>query len=534
MRLINVPITSLLVSLSATGIAAPNYVASVIEFGEQVQAISVGDINGDGRDDLVISNWNEDLGRELWLYWQQADGKFPAKPSQRVEIKRDIVAYAMADIREEAGDELLLFTALSVFSYSATRDSYTGNLQKLADWTFVSAVPSRQSTPYLGRFTDQDNDGNIDILIPGEETFGVLSVTKRNKDNTELVSVLPLPVAEHRIQGADPEGGVSVNMQDGIKIEVTRPSYFAGLVVERLVKQEPEKDKEEETDFARYADPGALLSLERWIDNVEAAQITPDPQAEFVFIDEDPELDAKAAKKQRINIVSIKDKKPAVIFQASIEPRDEIRLFDFNDDNLKDLLLVQRRGSDDVTANFYVNRAGHFNLDKADQVIKFTGYDVNFRFSDINNDKRSDLVVGAYQISALGALREGALVRISLIYQGNANYSLDGEHDLFNRRPDFKLEENFSADDIKGLTQPVDYGLDLDGDGNKDAISIDKRGAIIARTMNKQFQLQSQTAWEFVPLRFIQRVQDHNLNNDQRPDFILHHQEGITVLVSRQ
>jgi hypothetical protein len=517
----------------ATAQTGTNYVASVIEFGESFQSVVVADINGDQRNDLIVSNWNENQGRELWLYWQQADGKFPAKASRRIEIKRDIVAYALADVRPEPGDELLFFTAASIFSYSTTHDSYANNLHKLLDWTFVSAVPSRRSTLFLGNFSDHDGDGRIDLLIPGQETYGLLKVSKAGSDD-RAPTLVELPKAEQSMQDADAEGGIDISMQNGFTIEVVRPSNFKDLVVERLGKKDPEASEKEESQFSRYSEPGTLLFLEQWIQNVQLAQLAADPGLEAIFVDEDPKTDHKKGKKQRVNIVSFSNQsKTAIAYQGELDERDQLKLFDFNDDGLMDLLATRVLGSDDVTANFYLNQGGKFDLGKADHVVKFSGYDVNFRLSDINGDGRSDLILGAYNISALDALRDGALVRLSLIYSGNPNFKAGSDQPLFSRRPDFKLEENFSADDIKGLTEPVDFTQDINGDGKKDAVAIDKRGALTAKTLDQQFRLQNTAFWDFVPLHFIQQVESHRLNQDQRPDFILRHQSAVTVLVSR-
>lgn len=524
----------LALSLFLSGLcqASPNYVASVIEFGESFESVAVADINGDQLKDLIVSNWNENQGRELWLYWQQADGKFPAQASRKIEIKRDIVAYALADIRHEPGDEFLFFTAASIYSYSATHDGYANNLQKLIDWVFVSAVPSQRSTAFLGRYSDEDGDSTIDILIPGRDTYGLLSLEQAG-DNNKKPSALLLPQAEQQSQQDDAEGSISINTQDGFKIEVVRPSDFEGLIVERL---QPDQVKPNDTDnpFSRYTEPGFLLSLERWINNVQMAQLLPGPKLEYLFVDEVPTNNRKQAKQQRINIVTLNAKgSPTIHYQGYLDQREQIKLFDFNDDGLVDVLANRIQGTDNVSANIYLNRNGSFNLDKADQIIKFSGYDVNFRLGDINRDGHSDLILGAYQISAVNALRSGALVRVSLIYSGNPNFEPGKDQPLFSRRPDFKLEESFSADDIKGLTEPVDYTPDIDGDGINDAIAIDKRGALTAKAINAQFQLQSEAFWDFVPLHFIQQVNNYTLNLDERPDFVLRHQSAVTVLVSR-
>lgn len=554
-------VIAVLLTVSALGHGSSNYVASVIEIGEEFQSFSVADLNGDGAKDLIVSNWLENQGRELRIYWQQAGGKFPAQASRRIDIKRDIVAYALADIRTEPGVELLFFTASSIFSYSATHDSYANNLQKFADWPFINAVPSRRAIYFLGHFTptvnDSSNSNKIDILVPGSDFFGLISANQSGQGSQALpFQPSPLPKAEREQQlSLNDDNEVNVNLQDGIKIEVGRASNFENLVIERL-SIENNNFANDEGEFDRYQELGELLSLQRWISNVQSGQLIAGAPIEFIYIDEVPKQETAPSSKdannkrkdknQRVNIVQVDPKGEAsIVFQQTINSIDKLQLFDFNNDGLLDILNARTAGADNVNASIYLNRSNinngtsPFDFSKPDYVTKFTGYDVSFSLSDINGDNTPDLIVGAYQISALNALRDGALVRLSLIYSGNPNFILDQqakqstEQTLFNRRPDFKLEENFSAEDIKGLSEAVNFSLDINGDGNKDAIAVDKRGALAARTLNKEFELQDEPHWEFVPLHFVQNINSKSLNSDGRPDFVIRHQKAITVLVSQ-
>ena len=128
-----------LLSASAA-LAQPRFVASEIPLGEWPDDLFFADMDGDGRSDLVLPRWSLNAGRELAIYLQDSESRFPTSPSRLVEIKPEIIAIAIADLRPEPGNELLLFTARSVFSLSSAIPSYTGNLRPLFDWPLVGTL----------------------------------------------------------------------------------------------------------------------------------------------------------------------------------------------------------------------------------------------------------------------------------------------------------------------------------------------------------------------------------------------------------
>src|SRR5690606_30248318 len=100
-------IVALTVAMEA---GAQNYIASEIP-REDAGSVLYEDMDGDGRSDVIVPAWSQEAGRELLVYLQQADGRFPSQPSRRVEIKPEIIAIGLADLRPEPGKEVLLFTS---------------------------------------------------------------------------------------------------------------------------------------------------------------------------------------------------------------------------------------------------------------------------------------------------------------------------------------------------------------------------------------------------------------------------------------
>ena len=66
-------------------VAQTNFVASEIAVEFSDTDILRADMNGDGKIDILITQWQQETGRELLIYLQDSSGKFPQQPSRRVE-----------------------------------------------------------------------------------------------------------------------------------------------------------------------------------------------------------------------------------------------------------------------------------------------------------------------------------------------------------------------------------------------------------------------------------------------------------------
>lgn len=107
----------LLLVCPGLALAQANYSAFELRRQDNWDALHFADMDGDGRKDAVVPHYDPTLGRELHIYSQQANGNFSAEP-RRIEIKTEIIAIDFADLRPEAGMELLLFASNGVFSLS--------------------------------------------------------------------------------------------------------------------------------------------------------------------------------------------------------------------------------------------------------------------------------------------------------------------------------------------------------------------------------------------------------------------------------
>ncbi|MDP3515771.1 MAG: VCBS repeat-containing protein [Pseudohongiella sp.] len=499
----------LLATNSHAQVAGINYVATELPRPEWPQDVQIADMDGDGLQDVIVPFWSADAGRQLHIYLQQTDQRFPAQASRIVDIRSEIVAVALADVRPEPGSELLLFTGSTAFSLSSAVAGYSGNLRRLFDWSLSSAVPDPQVTRFLSPPVDANADGFVDLLLPGVDDYGWFTggpdeqFTLRHQFSTVNTEVddsdLPPPSGRFSTN-------ISFNAQDGLLVDVQLRS---GSLFE---------------DFLQVgsSQADAILDIRNWMPPAVMAPLSAANSHDLIYLNIGNDIQGQ------INILSMNSagsfaERPD--WQAPVEMRGDFKLLDVNGDGLSDIVRLVEDGNS-WTVSFYVNTGGTFNFAQANQVMRFSGYDLRVDVTPITGGK-PQLSVSYYTIPVVAAIRDASIVRSLLLF----NHAATGPA-LFNNRPDFLLEETFSASTVRGLSSPIVLDADLDGDGRIDALHVTPAGALAAKRINSNLQFENQPFWQYVPTRSIARFRVMDMNNDGRPDLVLDHSNTVTVLVS--
>ena len=86
------------------------------------------DVDGDGLKDAVIPQYFRNTGRELHIYLQETNERFSNSPL-KIEIKSEAIGFALMDVRESPGTEIIWITADAIYSFSASIQGYVGNLE---------------------------------------------------------------------------------------------------------------------------------------------------------------------------------------------------------------------------------------------------------------------------------------------------------------------------------------------------------------------------------------------------------------------
>jgi len=500
--------------LSGTAYAQFNYIAFELEAENNWERQLVfEDLNGDGRKDIIQANYQAEIGRELHVYHQQADGSF-STIAQRIEIKTEIIAVAFADLRPAPGSELLLISNSGVFSLSSALEGYAGNIKQLLEWELIAAVPDLERVQFLPELQDIDKDGELDLLLPGDGVYGLFK--GRGNEVFELVSTFStdnesLSAAQRSRDSSGMDARIGINAEDGIVIEldVESDSYFDGFVEQWDASEEPAR---------------SLLRAESWMPTAIFAQLNADMLIDIAYINQGAD-DLGQLNFHFQDALNGFNSEPD--WTGSIDTRGQMQLVDVDNDKLLDLLRVTGEGND-RSAYFYRNQNGSFDLEQPNQVMRFSGYDVRLSVIPLEQNSAPILNVSYYTIPVVNAIRNASINRSQLLFGSESA----GENQFFNRRPSSRLDESFSAANVRGLAEQMSLQYDIDGDGRKDAIFVTENGTLAAKKINEDLTIESQPFWEYVSPNTVFEFQVLQLNQDERPDLLLRHSTATTILVA--
>ncbi len=496
--------------------AQSNYAAFELVRENNWDQLITEDLNGDHLKDLVVSNYQAGIGRELLVYQQLSDGSFDST-AKRIEIKSEIIAVGFADLRAEPGKELVLFANNGVFSLSSAIDGYGGNIRQLLEWDLIATMPDLEQVTFIANLGDINGDGLVDFLLPGDEVYGYFE--GRGDEQFELVSQFQsinssLPEASRGGDEPNFNGNISINAEHGVQLEFTAEtvSPYAGFVEQWLQDENSS---------------GPLFRSENWM-----------PSAILTMLDKDELLDISYLNVGddglgQLNIHYQNDSgfDREANWSRSLDSRGNLQLVDIDLDGISDLLHMREDGSE-WTARFFLNKNGQFNLDQADQIMRFSGYDVSLNFLKISQDQGPVLSVSFYTIPVVDAIRNASINRTQLLYAA-ASGEDEGATPVFNRRPDSQLEESFSADNVRGLSEQMSLQYDIDGDGVNDALYITANGTLAAKRIDGKLEISNEPFWEYISPRSVFEFEVLQLNDDELPDLILRHGVASTILVAR-
>lgn len=499
--------------------STPRYAATEIpaEPGREIRGFWTADMNGDGRGDALLGVWSAGAGRELVVHLQRGDSTFAASPDRRVRVKSDIVAFSVADLRDEPGDDLLLFTPSAGFSLSTARSGYAGNARRILDARLVCGVPDRKDLPRLDSLADLDGDGRLDILVP--EPGGASIWTRGGQGAWVRRARVPLPLlpAETARERGPPRDRQERGRRRSITIQL---SFEKPTLVRRGLP-----DRVRAWTGAAEADEGDgnLLRIERWVPAPWLADADGDGRLDVVVLA--PERDGTAS-------LSILLQRPDGTFQEapdaggglgkaqSVWPRD------LDGDGRFDLVVAESTRQDSTLLRLHLSRGGRFETDRPDQVLKLSGYGVLPRVADLDGDGGVELLVTSFRPLDSGGTRGSSVARTLVVYRRDRG-------GLFGRRPVSRSEETFRASEARALGQRMVFDVDLTGEGRRHALHTDAEGALVARRFDDRLRLAGEPFWQYVPRKVIQEIVACSLDGDPRTDLVLRHTRSLTVLVSR-
>ncbi|MFK7865112.1 MAG: hypothetical protein AB8B95_12905 [Pseudohongiellaceae bacterium] len=488
-----------------------NYAAFELKRENNWDSLATEDMDGDGLKDLIYSHYDITRGRELHILKQRIDGTFSSQP-QIIDIKTEIIGIGFADLRTDPGMELLLFANSGVFSLSANTEGYSNNLKPLLQWELAATIPNSEQVVFFNPSQDINKDGHVDLLLPGRDSYGFFTGGPNETFTLQSqFSPISLDQSSNTLRRSGVDANIGINAEQGVSLEfaVESNSFFSDFI--------------ENFDDAN-GKPEALLMTENWLPNALLLTMNDDELLDIVYLNQG--VDGLGQLNVHYQTLGSGFKNEPD-WTGSLDVRGELQLADVNGDQRIDLVRIKGDGNS-WNANFYVNENGEFNFSSPSQIMRFTGYDLRLNFLRLTPNAKPILSANYYTIPVIDAIRNASLTRTQLLF----NYSDDASTELFSRRPDAKIDETFSAANVRGLSEQLSLKYDVNGDNRVDALYITENGTIAAKAVEENLTIAAEPFWEYIATNTVFEFEVLNLNEDSQPDLILKHGNSTTVLVA--
>ena len=445
--------------------------------GEKGRLALLGDLNGDGRSDLVIASSRRGGAGGRFIRVRsgmaagesEGQGAFTTDPTFELKLTPDAVAVAIGDVHPDPGQELVLFFATAVVAVR-TSASEKDRYAKLGDvdYLFQLAHPRRvlDASPHL---LDADGDGHVDLVVPEPNGYRVLLQNRTEEAWTfDRESRLRVPPTRDPFQGAFRAGA-----SDGVGNGGAEGGDSGSSIQLDLGDGDTSGDA-----FLRVSESVSYLAFVDWDADGDLDGITQSDGRFLVFPQEprgvfasDPTLAFP------LPIEDVRSQTLDVSYRA--------HALDLDADGQSDYVMLagdsqsRRKSKDPRTQVLVFTRKparGEAKPAEAplfgekgvpDQLLVLSGFAGGSQFARVDADGLPDFVVGSLRLDLLDQIRDALRDSVDIDL-----YVYRNEAGRFAKTPSFSHSFRMALDDVEtmGDGMAVNFLGDLSGDGTSELL----------------------------------------------------------------
>lgn len=427
--------------------------------GLELVDVAEADVDGDGRLDLVLGCAGTQEGPTaagaILIHSGLREGGFG--PALRLDLTPDVVAWAIGDVHADAGREVLLFGAASVFA-ARPRAAAEQRFSKLASCEFLWQLPSLTGPfLYAAGVRDVDGDGLDDLVCPEQDGYRI-AVQRRGGAGARFEERrMTLPRELERDLRTDVEGfgGGPASRTISIRIDGSEEQSDALLLALLRLRESVPAPQWVDWDADGRAD---LLSqsatrLHLWT-QAPGGAFTPSPASSFalpVKADLERRLDAS----YRAFAVDLDLDRRADVAILAGDPRSE--------DVRTQVLIFTSAGAEAAGAR---NPFGEKGVPR--DLLVLAGFVVSAEFIDLDGDGYPEFVAHTVRPDLIDAMRSATSETIDTELFVYCN-----ERGRLARRPALSWRYTIP---LKEFTPWVEFVTDVSGDGLSELFVRDQPG----------------------------------------------------------
>lgn len=426
----------------------------VLKVPGRVLDVAYGDVDGDGKEDVIVSHLMGDARDESGApqryisVFRQGEGteRWSAAPTVTRNVPADAVAFAVGDFDSVKGDDVLFLGARWISLLEKGKDgSLLGHLAPIASYDGFFDYPAAGGLPRW-TLTAALDGGREDLLAPVKEGYRIF----KNDAAKGLVPAGLVRVPSHERFGPPFE----------TKFLNRFLTYFSSMP--RLVAIDLDADGKK--DLVVYRRRGLARFLQRKDGTFPE---TPDDEKPLAIVEE-------AAK--RGGKTKGADGKESDQF-ANVR----LSLVDLDKDGFADLVATKTLGEIGVFETLRTqilmwrgSKAG-WNEAAPDRVIGQKGVATDPEFIDMDGDGKLDLVCSSLRMDYFTNVKRAITKSITITY--SVYLQKDG---FFSDEPDFTRDVTLDLDAVerRNGAENVSFEADVNGDKIKDMLVRSERGKL--------------------------------------------------------